>query len=79
MNELAAMDLTDRLSELRVPLTVVYASPGAAAGPAIDRRFSRAYAGARGARFVRIDNSGHMIMFDQPSRLTAAIRDFLAR
>ncbi len=77
MNELAAMDLTGRLPEIRVPLTVVYASPAAAAGPALDRRFAQAYAGARGARFVRIDNSGHMIMFDQPSRLEAAIREFL--
>ena len=79
MNELAAMDLTGRLPEIRVPLTVVYASPGAAAGPALDRRFSRAYARARQARFVRIDNSGHMIMFDQPARLEAAIREFLGR
>ncbi len=77
MNELAAMDLTPRLPAIRVPLTIVYASPGASAGAALDQRFSRAYARARGARFVRIDNSGHMIMFDQPARLEAAIRDFL--
>jgi pimeloyl-ACP methyl ester carboxylesterase len=77
MNELAAMDLTNRLPAIRVPLTIVYASPAAAAGPGLDRRFSQAYAGARGARFVRIDNSGHMIMFDQPDRLEAAIREFL--
>jgi pimeloyl-ACP methyl ester carboxylesterase len=77
MNELAAMDLTDRLSAIRQPLTIVYASPSERVGAAVDRRFSRAYAGARRARFVRIDNSGHMIMFDQPARLEEAIRDFL--
>ena len=79
MNELAGMDLTGRLPAIRVPLTVVYASPAPAAGPALDRRFARAYAGARNARFVRIDGSGHMIMFDQPARLADAIRDFLRR
>jgi len=77
MNELAAMDLTGRLPAIRVPLTVAYASPGGGAGPTVDRRFRQAYAGARGARFVRIDGSGHMVMYDQPARLAAAIRDFL--
>jgi len=77
MNELAAMDLTPRLRAIRAPLTIVYASPGAGAGPGLDRRFARAYAGARQTRFVRVDNSGHMIMFDQPARLEAAIRAFL--
>ncbi|HTU09297.1 MAG TPA: alpha/beta hydrolase [Allosphingosinicella sp.] len=79
MNELAAIDLTGRLPEIRVPLTVAYASPHARAGAAMDRQFARAYAGARQARFVRIDNSGHMIMYDQPARLEQAIRDFLGR
>jgi pimeloyl-ACP methyl ester carboxylesterase len=79
MNELARMDLTDKLPDIRVPLTIVYASPGAAAGPAADRRYRHAYADARAPRFVRIDGSGHMIMFDQPGRLEAAIRDFLGR
>jgi pimeloyl-ACP methyl ester carboxylesterase len=79
MNELAAMDLTNRLPGLRVPLTIVYASPVAAAGPVFDRRFRQAYAPARAARFVRIDGSGHKVMLDQPARLAAAIREFLGR
>jgi pimeloyl-ACP methyl ester carboxylesterase len=77
MNELAAMDLTGRLPAIRVPFTIVYASPGAGAGPTLDRRFRRAYAGAHDPRFVRIDGSGHMIMLDQPARLEAAMREFL--
>src|SRR5207253_2159622 len=79
MNELAAMDLTRRLPAIRTPLTIVHASPDAASGPAADRRYRQAYAGARNARFIRIDGSGHMIMFDQPARLQAAIRAFLER
>ena len=79
LNELAAMDLTDKLPAIRVPLTIVYASPAAAMGAVTDRRFRQAYAEARDPRFVRIDGSGHMIMFDQPARLEAAIREFLER
>jgi len=79
MNELAAIDLTGRLPAIRAPLTVVYAAQSARLGPAADRRYRRVYAGARSARFVRIDNSGHMIMVDQPERLQEAVRDFLDR
>jgi pimeloyl-ACP methyl ester carboxylesterase len=79
MNELAAMDLTGRLPAIRAPLTIVYASPKAHVGPGADRRYRQAYARARAPRFVRIDGSGHMIMFDQPARLQSAIRDFLRR
>ena len=78
MNELAAMDLTAKLPEIRAPLTIVYASPSERLGATADRRYSRAYAGARRPRFVRIDGSGHMIMFDQPARLEEAIIEFLA-
>ena len=79
MNELAAMDLGSRLPAIRTPITIVYAALDARLGPMADRRYRTAYARARGARFVRIDNSGHMIMFDQPARLEAAIREFLGR
>jgi pimeloyl-ACP methyl ester carboxylesterase len=79
MNELAAMDLTGKLPGIRAPLTIVYASPSERLGAGVDRRYRRAYAGARNPRFVRIDGSGHMIMFDQPARLEEAIRAFLER
>jgi pimeloyl-ACP methyl ester carboxylesterase len=79
MNELAAMDLTGRLPAIRAPLTIVYASPVVGAGPVLDRRFRHAYADARNPRFVRIDGSGHMIMFDQPARLARAMRAFRGR
>lgn len=79
MNELAGVDLTARLPAIRAPLTIVYASPNARVGAAIDQRFERAYASARAPGFVRIDGSGHMIMFDQPARLAEAMRSFLGR
>jgi pimeloyl-ACP methyl ester carboxylesterase len=77
MHELAEMDLGPQLSRLRAPLTVVYASSEPQARAANDRTFAAAYAPARGARLVRIDNSGHMVMLDQPARFNAALREFL--
>ncbi len=75
--ELAAMDLTPQLARIRAPLTIVYASPDPRAANAVDREFAAAYAPARGARFVRIDNSGHMVMLDQPARFARALQNFL--
>lgn len=77
MHELAGIDLAPRLPRIAAPLTIVYASPDAQARAAIDRQFAAAYAGARGARLVRIDGSGHMVMLDQPARFQAALRQFL--
>ncbi len=58
---------------------MVYAAPDRATQAAIDRTFADAYAGAHSARLIRIDNSGHMVMHDQPARFQAALRAFLAR
>jgi pimeloyl-ACP methyl ester carboxylesterase len=79
MHELAGIDLTPDLPRIRVPLTVVYASLDARSRAGTDSAYRAAYAGARGAELVRIDDSGHMIMFDQPTRLNEAVRAFLAR
>ena len=49
-----------------------------AAAPAVDRAFATAFAPVRGARLVRIDGSGHMIMLDQPARFGRTLREFLA-
>lgn len=77
MHDLAVMDLGPQLPRIRAPLTIVYASPDPQARAALDRSFANAYAPARNARLVRIDGSGHMIMFDQPARFQAALREFL--
>jgi pimeloyl-ACP methyl ester carboxylesterase len=79
MSELGATDLAPELGRLRAPLTVVYASPAAQANAIIDRQFAAAYANARGARLIRMDNSTHMVMRDQPARFAAVMRRFLAR
>ena len=79
MHELSAMDLGPQLPRIRAPMTVVYASPDAQAGATLDRSFTAAFASARGARLIRIDDSGHMVMLDQPARFNSALRDFLRR
>lgn len=77
MHDLGTINLTGDLARIRAPLTVVYATPDAQSGEATARAFNAAYANARGARLVRIDDSGHMIMADQPTRFAREMRDFL--
>jgi pimeloyl-ACP methyl ester carboxylesterase len=76
-HELALMDLTPQLPRIAAPLTVVYASLDPSRRAADDGRYRAAYARKRGATLVRIDDSGHMIMYDQPARFSAALRAFL--
>jgi pimeloyl-ACP methyl ester carboxylesterase len=77
-HELALTDLTPELPRIRAPLTVVYASPEPRETPTVDRSYAAAYAAKRDAKLVRVDGSGHMIMYDQPARFHAAFRKFLA-
>jgi N-formylmaleamate deformylase len=78
-HDLAGIDLAAQLPRIRAPMTIVYASPDPRGAAALDRTFANAYARARGARLVRIDGAGHMVMLDQPARFAAAMRDFLER
>ncbi|HET9637834.1 MAG TPA: alpha/beta hydrolase [Allosphingosinicella sp.] len=77
-HELALTDLTRELPRIAAPLTVVYASLDPSRRAADDGRYRAAYARKRGARLVRIDDSGHMIMYDQPARFRAELKSFLA-
>ncbi|HEX8193978.1 MAG TPA: alpha/beta hydrolase [Allosphingosinicella sp.] len=78
MHELSGLDLTPQLPRIAAPLTVVYANADAATRSRTEASYTRAYAPARGAALVRIDGSGHMIMYDQPRAFHAAVRRFLA-
>ena len=79
MHELSSLDLTADLPRIAAPLTVVYANAGADTRASTQAAFTSAYARARGAQLVRIDGSGHMIMYDQPAPFHAAVRAFLRR
>lgn len=77
-HELALTDLTAELPRIAAPLTVVYASLDPSRRAADDGRYRTAYARKRGVKLVRVDNSGHMIMYDQPARFRAELKTFLA-
>ena len=77
--ELALTDLTAALPRIQAPLTVVYAALDETRRAGIDRAYRAGSAGKKGATLVRIDNSGHMIMYDQPTRFRAALKTFLQK
>jgi N-formylmaleamate deformylase len=78
-HELALTDLTGELPRIAAPLTVVYASLDPSRRAPDDARYRAAYRGKPGAKLVRIDNSGHMIMYDQPARFRTELKAFLAK
>jgi len=77
MHDLGRIDLTADLPRIRAPLTVVYAVRGEQGRDAAARAYTAAYRGARGARLVRIDGSGHLVMADHPARFARALSEFL--
>jgi pimeloyl-ACP methyl ester carboxylesterase len=77
-HDLALIDLAPELPRIKAPLTVVYAGLDASRRAQIGRNYAAAYAPAKGANLVRIDDSGHMVMYDQPTRFRAALKNFLA-
>jgi N-formylmaleamate deformylase len=77
-HELATTDLTPELPRIKAPLTVVYAAPANAQdAPAVDRLYRSSYAAAREARLRRVPGATHMVMYSQPQRFYAEVREFL--
>jgi pimeloyl-ACP methyl ester carboxylesterase len=80
VEELLATDLRPELHRIRAPLTVVYACSATLRSVCgrVSRVYARAYAVRPGTRMVRIERSGHTVMWDQPAAFQAALRAFLA-
>lgn len=80
VEELLATDLTPELRRIRAPLTVVYACSArfSYACGQVSRVFTGAYSARPGTKLVRIERSGHTIMWDQPAAFRAELRAFLA-
>lgn len=78
-HELALTDLTPELAKIRAPLTVVYAAPDPETAATAARNYAAGYRAKPGAKLLRVDNSGHMIMHDQPARFRAVLKEFLSR
>lgn len=80
MEELLTTDLTPELPKITAQTTVVHAWNEASPVPAaaVDSWYEAAFAGLEDVKHVRIDDSAHFIMIDQPARLDAEIETFLA-
>jgi pimeloyl-ACP methyl ester carboxylesterase len=76
-HELALIDLTGELPKISAPMTVVYANLDTARPATADRIYASGYANRKGTRLVRIDNSGHMVMYDQPAKFAGTLKSFL--
>lgn len=78
--DLIVTDLRPELSNIAVPLTVLWVHPpGVPFGPEQMEQYYRAsYASASRAVLKRIPDSYHFIMFDQPEAFRRELREFLA-
>ncbi|MEO5809177.1 MAG: alpha/beta hydrolase [Sphingomicrobium sp.] len=73
-------DVRPDLGNIIAPLTMLYPQDDRLlTAAAADRLYADAYAGAKGAKLVRIPGSYHFIMQDQPAAFAAALDAFLKR
>jgi pimeloyl-ACP methyl ester carboxylesterase len=74
-------DLRPRLGAVKIPVTVVYPWDQSSGMPQgmVDRLYTQNYAGLAQKRMVRIDNSFHFIMIDQPEAFMRQVDHFLGR
>lgn len=76
--ELATTDLRPELPRIKAPTTVIYAHhPSYGPAEQVDAAFAAAYAGLADARLLRIDNSRHFVMLDQPEAFNDAVAQAL--
>ena len=71
-------DVRPQLAGIKTPTTLLYpyeTTQGPVAG--VTALYSNAYATMPNIRFVRIDDSRHFIMYDQPAAFDKAVQTFL--
>lgn len=80
IREVMTTDARPGLAAMTTPVWAVYASDANGGAPAAgaDALWGREYAPLPGVRLVRVDDSRHFIMTDQPARLEALVDEFLA-
>lgn len=80
-HELIVTDLRSEIANIRAPLTVLYViPPEAPLSPAqYDQYFHDSFAAAPQARLVRIEESRHFIMIDQPEVFAQQVEGFLSQ
>ncbi|MGO4410533.1 MULTISPECIES: alpha/beta fold hydrolase [unclassified Brevundimonas] len=80
IREVMTTDVRPGLAAMTTPVWAVYASDANGGAPAAgaDALWSREYAGLPGVKLMRVDDTRHFIMTDQPARLEALVDEFLA-
>jgi pimeloyl-ACP methyl ester carboxylesterase len=78
MLEDLATDLRPQLATIKTPMTLLYPYE-TAEGPVADvtALYTNAYAAKPNLTFIRIDDSRHFIMYDQPTAFDKAVKTFL--
>jgi pimeloyl-ACP methyl ester carboxylesterase len=79
MHELMTTDLRAELGAITAPTLVVYAYDTTYGVPesTIDAIFRSAYTNLKAAQFVRVNDTYHFIMYDQPDRFAEALTAFI--
>jgi pimeloyl-ACP methyl ester carboxylesterase len=78
MLEDLSTDLRPRIAGIKTPATVLYPYVAAQGSQSdVAALYTNAYKGMPNVQFVRIDDSMHFIMFDQPKAFHAAVMSFL--
>lgn len=79
MRDVMTTDARPGLAAMTTPVTALYASDADGGAPAAmaDAMWSSQYAGLPGVKLVRIDDSRHFIMADQPEAFARAVDEFL--
>ncbi|MGJ8558677.1 MAG: alpha/beta fold hydrolase [Litorimonas sp.] len=80
MSEIMTTDFRSDLSNIDVPVTVIYAHDPQMGIPSdtVDRLYATAYLGTKNLSLDRVDGSFHFIMDDQPDAFVAALSAALA-
>lgn len=80
MKEVLTTDLREYISQITVPVTVVYAFDEAmpAPAPAVEALYQSNYSNIPDLTLVRMDNALHFVMLDQPLAFQESVDRFLA-
>jgi pimeloyl-[acyl-carrier protein] methyl ester esterase len=79
LRDVMTTDARRGLAALTTPVTALYAADAAGGAPAAmaDALWAREYAALPGVKLIRVDDSRHFIMADQPERFAALVEAFL--
>jgi pimeloyl-ACP methyl ester carboxylesterase len=78
MYEDMTTDLRGDLAKIATPITLLYPSSAGLPAAMADPFYKGAYAAAPHVTYVRIDDSAHFIMLDQPEAFATAVMAFVA-